>query len=520
MGVYRMFQKNDEFELKIEDLSVNGEGIGHANGVTFFIKDALIGDVIRAKVTKLKKSYGYARLVEILTPSPDRVAPVCPHARPCGGCQMQELSYGKQLAFKEEKVRNDLRRIGGFTDAQIPMRPILGMENPWHYRNKAQFPVGTGRDGRIVTGFYAGRTHSIIANRDCAIGHPCNRRILDLVIGFMEEYGIPPYDERTGTGLVRHILIRIGFATGEIMVCLVINGDRLPREDVLAERLFALTDADFLKLPTDSRTTGPNAITAAKQPGCEAAACDPYPLPRMTSFLLNTNTAHTNVILGDKVRTVRGQSYITDRIGDLKYQISAKAFYQVNPVQTEKLYQTALTLAALTGAETVWDLYCGIGTISLFLAKKAKKVYGVEIVPEAIEDAKQNAKINGITNAEFFAGKAEEILPAYVRQEKQAGRAASADVVVVDPPRKGCDAALLDTILSMHPDRIVYVSCDPATLARDLKILCAGGYTLQHIQPVDQFPHSGHVETVCLLGKRSNLRKPDAAINSLNPPER
>ena len=491
-----MFQKNDEFELKIEDLSVNGEGIGHADGVPFFVKDALIGDVIRAKVTKMKKSYGYARLIEILTPSPDRVEPICPHARPCGGCQLQELSYEKQLAFKEEKVRNDLRRIGGFTDAQIPMRPILGMEDPRHYRNKAQFPVGTDRDGHIVTGFYAGRTHSIIANRDCAIGHPVNRQILDLVIGFMEEYGIPAYDEKTGTGLVRHILIRVGFATGEIMVCLVINGERLPREDVLAERLFALTDTS---LPDSFHTTGQPDGAAAKRPEHKAAPDDPYPPLRMTSFLLNTNTAHTNVILGSKVRIIRGQACITDRIDDLTYQISAKAFYQVNPVQTEKLYQTALDFAALTGGETVWDLYCGIGTISLFLAKKAKKVYGVEIVPEAIEDAKRNAKINGITNAEFFAGKAEEILPAYVEQEKQAGRAARADVIVVDPPRKGCDAALLDTILSIRPDRIVYVSCDPATLARDLKILCAGGYTLQYVQPVDQFPHSGHVETVVSL---------------------
>ena len=452
-------QKNDELILKIEDMGVDGAGIGKSDGMTFFVKDAVIGDVVRAKIIKLKKTYGYARLMELLEASADRVEPKCPYYRQCGGCQIQALSYEKQLEFKENKVRNNLERIGGFM--KIPMEPIVGMDEPYHYRNKAQFPVGTDKEGHIVTGFYAGRTHTIIPNRDCALGLPVNREILDIVIDFMEKYHISAYDEKTGKGLVRHVLIRCGFSSKEKMVCLIINGKSLPHGEKLVEAL-------------------------RKMDG-------------MTSISLNCNTERTNVILGHKTIVLWGQEYITDQIGDISYEISPVSFYQVNPVQTEKLYGLALEYADLHGEETVWDLYCGIGTISLFLAQKAKQVYGVEIIPQAIENAKRNAVKNGIENAEFFVGKSEEVLPEFYEKEAAAGRKAHADVIVVDPPRKGCDEKLLDTIVKMAPDRVVYVSCDSATLARDLKILCEQGYELKRVRAVDQFCHTVHTEAVCCL---------------------
>lgn len=455
-------QKNDELILKIEDMGVDGAGIGKADGMTFFVKDAVIGDVVRAKVMKLKKTYGYACLMELLEASPDRVEPKCPYYRQCGGCQIQALSYEKQLEFKERKVRNNLERIGGFSE--IPMEPIVGMEESYHYRNKAQFPVGTDKDGHIVTGFYAGRTHTIIPNRDCALGLPVNREILDLVIDFMEKYHVSAYDEKTGKGLVRHVLIRCGFTSKEKMVCLIINGKSLPHSEKLVE---ALREIDG-----------------------------------MTSISINCNTERTNVILGRKTVVLWGQEYITDQIGEISYEISPVSFYQVNPVQTEKLYGLALEYADLHGEENVWDLYCGIGTISLFLAQKAKQVYGVEIIPQAIENAKRNAVKNGIENAEFFVGKSEEVLPEFYEKEAAAGRKAHADVIVVDPPRKGCDEKLLETIVKMAPDRVVYVSCDSATLARDLKILCENGYELKRVRAVDQFCHTVHTESVCLMERK------------------
>ncbi|WP_455194763.1 23S rRNA (uracil(1939)-C(5))-methyltransferase RlmD [Eubacterium ramulus] len=455
-------QKNDELILKIEDMGVDGAGIGKSDGMTFFVKDAVIGDVVRAKIIKLKKTYGYARLMELLEASADRVEPKCPYYRQCGGCQIQALSYEKQLEFKENKVRNNLERIGGFM--KIPMEPIVGMDEPYHYRNKAQFPVGTDKEGHIVTGFYAGRTHTIIPNRDCALGLLVNREILDIVIDFMEKYHISAYDEKTGKGLVRHVLIRCGFSSKEKMVCLIINGKSLPHGEKLVEALRKIDG--------------------------------------MTSISLNCNTERTNVILGHKTIVLWGQEYITDQIGDISYEISPVSFYQVNPVQTEKLYGLALEYADLHGEETVWDLYCGIGTISLFLAQKAKQVYGVEIIPQAIENAKRNAVKNGIENAEFFVGKSEEVLPEFYEKEAAAGRKAHADVIVVDPPRKGCDEKLLDTIVKMAPDRVVYVSCDSATLARDLKILCEQGYELKRVRAVDQFCHTVHVETVVGLQRK------------------
>ena len=458
------FRKNDLVTLEIEDCGIDGEGIGKADGFTVFVKDAVIGDTVTAKIIKAKKNYGYGRLMEVLKPSPYRVEPKCEFARQCGGCQLQALSYDQQLVFKTNKVKGHLERIGGFTD--IPMEPIIGMDELFHYRNKAQFPVGRNKEGKIVTGFYAGRTHNIIENRDCALGVAENKEVLDRVIAHMEKYGIEPYNEATGKGLVRHVLIRYGYFTKEVMVCLILNGNKIPKEEQFVKSL------------------------------CE--------IPGMTSITINVNKKHSNVILGEEIRLLWGQEYITDRIGDISYQISPLSFYQVNPMQTQKLYAKALEYADLHGQETVWDLYCGIGTISLFLAQKAKFVRGVEIVPAAIENAKENAKLNGLENTEFFVGKAEEVLP---REYKKNG--VYADVIVVDPPRKGCDETLLETMVEMNPERIVYVSCDSATLARDLKYLCERGYELRKVCPVDQFGMTVHVETVVLLSHK----KPDGHIN-------
>ena len=455
-------KKNEPFTMIVEDMSENGEGIGHVNGHTLFVKDAVIGDEIEGKVTAVKKNLCYGRLTGILKASESRIKPPCPVASPCGGCQLQAMDYAAQLAFKEKKVRAHLERIGHFTDP--PMEPILGMEGePFRYRNKAQYPIGRNREGKIIAGFYAGRTHSIIPCEDCLLGPAENRQILDLVIRHMEKYGIEPYDEEKGTGLLRHVLIRTGKATGEIMVCLICNGKRLPAEKELTEALFAI--------------------------------------PGMTSVTLNINRKKTNVILGEELRLLGGRDYIRDRIGSCTFRISPLSFFQVNPAQTVKLYGKALEFAGLTGKETVWDLYCGTGTISLFLAQNAGKVYGVEIVPAAIENARENARENGIENARFLVGRSEEVFPAFYRETGE-----RADVVVVDPPRKGCGEELLATLLAMSPDRIVYVSCDSATLARDLRILCDGGYELKRVQPCDMFPQTVAVETVCLLSNR----KPDS----------
>ena len=450
-------KKDDLIEVTIEDLSEEGTGIGKFEGMTFFIKDAVIGDRVRAKIMKLKKTYGFARLMEVLTPSPDRVEPLCPVARQCGGCQIQAMSYEAQLAFKTRKVENNLKRIGKFEE--IPMESIIGMEDPFHYRNKAQFPFGKNRDGKIITGFYAGRTHSIIENTSCHLGKEVNEKILEKILAWMNAFPVEPYNEATGKGLMRHSLIRCGFRTGEIMVCLVINGRKIPGEEALV---------DSLKI-----------------------------IPGMTSISLNVNKEKTNVILGREVINLWGRPYIEDYIGEVKYQISPLSFFQVNPVQTERLYGKALEYAGLTGEETVWDLYCGIGTISLFLARKARKVYGVEIIPDAIEDARRNASLNGFTNTEFYVGKAEEVLPE--KYEKEGVRA---DVIVVDPPRKGCDETLLSTMVKMQPERIVYVSCDSATLARDLRYLCDNGYELKRVCPADMFPQTVHVETVVGLQRK------------------
>lgn len=464
-----MIQKNDELIITIDSMGAEGEGIGHMDGYTLFVKDAVEGDKVLVKVMKAKKSYGYARMLKLIESSIYRTEPRCGIARQCGGCQLQHVSYEKQLLYKEDKVRNCLMRIGGFEvvpDGEtetinpdtIKMEPIIGMEEPYYYRNKTQFPVGMNKEGRVVTGFYAARSHSIIETTDCMIQARENKELLTIVRDFLKEFQISTYDETAHKGLVRHILTRVGFKTGEIMVCLIINGNKLPYEEVLVERLSQV--------------------------------------PNMTSICLNINKEKTNVILGDKVCTLWGKSYITDYIGDIKFHISPLSFFQVNPMQTEKLYEQVAEYAKLTGEETLWDLYCGIGTISLFLANKVKQVYGVEIVPQAIEDAKNNSTINGINNAEFYVGAAEEIVPRKYREE-----GIHADVIVVDPPRKGCAQSLLDTIVAMEPARVVYVSCDPATLARDLKYLAEHGYQPKKARPVDMFGQSSHVETVVLLEK-------------------
>ncbi len=463
-------KKDDCVTILIEDIGTSGEGIGKSDGYTLFVKDAIIGDVVEVKVIKAKKNYGYARLLKVVTPSKDRVAPVCPVAKQCGGCQIQEMSYEAQLKYKEKLVADNLKRIGGISDFE--MYPVIGMEKPFNYRNKAQFPVGLDKNGRIVMGFYAGRTHYIIENTDCRLGAEINKQILELVRKYMQECNVTPYDENSNSGIVRHVLIRMGFHTKQIMTCLIINADKLPKQDRLVDKL--------------------------------------KNIPGMTSVMVNVNKQKTNVILGKHCETLWGKPYIEDSICGIMYQISPLSFFQVNPVQTEKLYQKALEYAELTGNETVWDLYCGIGTISLFLAKNAKKVYGVEIVPQAIEDARNNAKRNNITNAEFFVGKAEEVVPAFYNDMKkkaavgdlQALSSITPDVVVVDPPRKGCEQTLLDTIITASPKRIVYVSCDASTLARDLKYLSENGYKVVKVQPVDQFAHTVHVETVVQLQRK------------------
>ncbi len=476
-----MLKKNDLVQLTIEDIGTSGEGIGKMDGYTLFVKDAIIGDVVEAKVMKVKKNYGFARLMRVLSPSPDRVTPKCPLARSCGGCQIQEMAYPRQLLYKEDKVWQDLFRIGEVPESILSAarEPIVGMgpedpgfdreaEAPYRYRNKAQFPIGTDKEGHPVAGFFAGRTHSIIPVTDCLLQPGIDARIIRILLNYMEEFHIPAYDERTHTGLVRHVLIRSGFATGQVQVCLVINGRKLPHPEVLVKRL--------------------------------------KELPGMAGICLCPNEKQTNVILGDTVEVLWGEKCLTDEIDGVAFRISPLSFYQVNPVQTEKLYQQVLDYAGLSGTETVWDLYCGIGTISLFLARYAKEVMGVEVVPQAVEDARENARINGIENAIFYEGKAEEILPGICAGDAPEGAPAPAaagrpDVIVVDPPRKGCEPALLTTMADMAPDRIVYVSCDPATLARDVSFLRAHGYEVQNYRPFDCFCHTIHTETVMLLQK-------------------
>ena len=473
-----IYGKNELVDVSISDIGMGGEGIGHVDGYTLFVKDAIPGDTVTARITKAKKNYAYARVEKVTKPSPFRVKPACENAKRCGGCQLMEMDYAAQLKFKEDKVRNNLIRLGGFDAAFIESiaEPIVGMEDDaLRYRNKAQYPFGKNKEGEIICGFYAGRTHSIIPATECLLGDEANSEILKCLIAFMKKYHIEPYDEKTGKGLVRHALLRKGFSTGEKMVCLVINGDDIPYKDRLAEELHNLG---------------------------------------VDSISYSINKKNTNVIMGDNYHTIYGKEVISDRMSvrdpesgfrdnysdkSLSFNISPLSFYQVNPAQVEKLYGIALSYAGLSGNEEVWDLCCGIGTITLSMASKAKMVHGIEIVPQAIEDAKENMENNGITNAEFICAPAEDYLQEHKNEIK-------ADVIVMDPPRKGMDERALEVVVDTAPKRIVYVSCDSATLARDLRYLCDRGYEIKRYRTCDMFPQTVHVETVALLSKLSEAK--------------
>ena len=465
-------KKNDRVILTITDHTTEGEGIGHADGFALFVKGAVVGDTAECVVMKLKKNYGYARLLKVITPSPDRVPAPCSAARSCGGCQLQEMNYDATLRLKTKKVTEALRRIGGFKVRQegeseaeadsLSVNRCIGMNDPWRYRNKALVPFAVNRENRVVTGFFAAHSHTVIESEDCLLTPPEFSAIIRAVKDHVVRFHIPVYNEETHEGLLRHLLIRKGFSTGEILISLVLNGERFPHADELVTRLKTLLE--------------PLGLT-------------------LGSLSANVNKTPGNVILSGDTRILYGKPRIEDSIGPIRFGISANSFFQVNPVTTKQLYEKALEYAGLTGRETVWDLYCGIGSISLFLAQKAKKVYGVEIVPQAIEDARENAQKNSIENAEFFTGKAEEVLPRWVETHPKE----TIDVIVTDPPREGCDPVTLQTMVRLAPSRIVYVSCNPATLARDLKILSENGYRIEKVQPYDQFPWTGHVETVCCL---------------------
>ena len=429
-------KKNELVTLSIEDLTEEGLGVGRADGLAVFVKDTVPLDRVTASIVKVKKNYAFGRALEILEKSPDRTEALCPVSRACGGCQIQEMRYDAQLRFKERKVRNNLSRIGGFqvrsketspTEEALSVLPILGMEDPWHYRNKAQFPVGMDKSGKIVAGFYAGRTHSIIQTDDCAIGISENEPVMRALLSYMKEEHVSPYEEGSGEGLIRHVMIRCGFQTGQIMVVIVANAFSLPSEERLISRLRELTFE-----------------------GEKGEAKEKTARRRIVSVILNTNTERTNVILGKKNRVLFGEETIEERIGNLRFHISPLSFFQVNPVQTKVLYDTVLSFAALSGEETVWDLYCHIGTISLCLANQARKVYGIEVIEEAVEDARKNAALNRIDHAVFLAGKAEELFPELVNAGEKA------DATIVDPPRKGLEASLIDAILRVGPERIDY----------------------------------------------------------------
>lgn len=449
-------KKNEIYTITITDLGTQGEGIGKINGYTLFVKNTLPQEEVKVLVVKANKNYGYGKVIEIIKPSPYRVEPNCSVAGKCGGCTIQHLDYKTQLAQKQNMVKQNIIRIGGFDSVEV--FPTIGMTEPYYYRNKSQYPISIDKDG-INIGFYSLGSHKIVNCDGCLIGSKADSNIINIIKNFIRANDITSYNEETGKGLLRHILIRTGFYTNEIMVCLVINSHSFKYKNQLVESLKTVKE--------------------------------------IKSIVLNYNTTKSNVILGNKCETLWGNDYITDKIGDLMFKISPLSFFQVNPQQTNKLYSKALEFADLKGNEIVIDAYCGIGTISLFLAKKAKKVYGIEIVAPAVENAIENAKLNNINNVEFFTGKSEDIVPSLYKEE-----GVKPDVMVVDPPRKGCEESLLKLMLDMKPQKIVYVSCDSATLSRDLKILCSSKvYKIEKVQPVDMFPHTNHVESVVLLNR-------------------
>ncbi len=443
-----MIQKNEEFEVEILDMGFEGEGIAKIDGYTVFIKGALIGEKVKIKILKANKDYGFAKLLEVIEPSEIREESRCEVFSRCGGCNLQHMDYNAQMQLKTNLVKNTLKKSLGYEPL---VEHTIGMVWPYNYRNKAQYPVV---DGKI--GFYAGRTHALIENEKCCIQNELTDRLAKDAFRITQKYNVTTYNEKTGEGLLRHVVTRIGVNTGEVMLTLVTNGDKIPHsEEIISE------------------------IT------------EKY--PELKSIIQNINKENGNVILGKECKTLFGQDYIEDELEGYKFKISPLSFYQVNPQQTAVLYNTAKEFAELTGEENVFDLYCGIGTISIFVADQAKNVFGVEIVPQAIENAKENAKLNGVENVEFICGSAEEIIPAKYQEGK------TADVVFVDPPRKGCDMKLLETLKEMKSKKIVYISCNPATLARDLKYLTDNGYDIKKVQPVDMFPQTCHVESVVLL---------------------
>ena len=524
----KCYKKNDLVVLEITDLTEEGQGVGKCDGLVFFVKGTVMGDLVEARILKVKKNYAYAKVEKLLKASPYRVTPLCPVAGKCGGCQLQHLSYEKELAWKEDRIAQSLIRIAGISEEEVRKRGegILGGETV-RYRNKAQYPVQNGKGireeialgGRVFEeekrgseneqtafdslgiGFYGFHSHRIIEAEDCLINSAENPLILNCIKDWAREYKVSGYEEETGKGLLRHIFLRKGFSTGEILLCLVLNGKSLTHGKELWERLQGVSfreEADGLQ----SGANGHCGIDAQSEADVYFGKNGTVQ-GRIVGLSMNINEGRGNAILGRETFCLYGKDSIEDKIGELSFSISVPSFYQVNPVQTEKIYGKALEYAALTGEETVWDCYCGIGTISLFLAQKAKQVYGLEIVPEAIENAKENAEKNGLHNTEFYVGAAEEVLPKWVEEQKREGKDVGnlVDVVSLDPPRKGCDEACLSAVLELSPKRIVYVSCDPGSLARDMKYLREGGYTLEKWVGIDNFPRTGHVETVALLSK-------------------
>ncbi|HAM81004.1 23S rRNA (uracil(1939)-C(5))-methyltransferase RlmD [Ornithinibacillus bavariensis] len=449
-------KKNDTITLRFEDLTHEGNGVGKIDGYPLFVPYGLPGEEATVKVVKVNKNFGFGKLLEVKNPSPERVEPPCDVFYKCGGCQIQHMSYNLQLAMKQQQVKNVMHKIAHLD--HVPVHPTIGMEDPWRYRNKVSIPVGE-KDGELITGFYQMRSHQIIDDMDtCVVQEDLNDRMVEAVRRIANRVGIEAYDEKSHTGVLRHIMVRTGQETKETMIVLITRTKNLSHVN------------EFIRELTET-------------------------YPNVKSIIHNINPARTNVILGNQTKVLWGQEYIYDSIGQVRFAISAKSFYQVNPTQTKRLYEKALEYAAINEDDTVIDAYCGIGTISLFLAQKAKKVYGVEVVPEAIADAKVNAKLNGMNNVEFAVGTAEEVMPRWKEEGLRP------DVIVVDPPRKGCDEGLLNAMIEMGPKRIVYVSCNPSTLARDLRILEDGGYETKEVQPVDMFPQSMHVECVVLMSR-------------------
>ncbi|MCM8710134.1 23S rRNA (uracil(1939)-C(5))-methyltransferase RlmD [Clostridium sp. SYSU_GA19001] len=451
-----VIEKNKDYIIDIIGMGYEGEGVGKLNNFTIFVQGALIGETVKVKIVKVAKNYAYGKLLDIIKQSFHRREPICSIYKRCGGCQMQHMSYEAQLQFKTERVKEVIARIGKLKD--VTVHPVIGMEEPYRYRNKVQLPVGKV-NGEVQIGFYAPRSHDIVNMETCYIQDKIADKVISLTKEWIIKYNIETYDENEDDGNIRHIMVRRGFKTKEVMVVIVTRQDKLPYYE------------EFVDLITKN-------------------------IQGIKSIIQNVNHKKTNVILGEKNKTLWGSDVITDYIGKFKFNISPLSFFQVNPVQTEVLYNKALEYAGLSGNETVFDAYCGTGTISLFLSQKAKKVYGVEIVPQAIEDAKKNALQNNVDNVEFLTGESEKVIPELIE------KGIKAQVVVVDPPRKGCERSLLEAIANMVPERIVYVSCDAATLARDLGILQELNYKTIEVQPVDNFPQTAHVECVVLITKK------------------